>query len=185
MAELYQDLDPVSSNRTKTRNKKDSTGAPKKRLYNLFARSKSASQACTASSSAAPYRNPFTTTTTTTTTTAAAADDDDDDDDITLVNQEISHDPDAEFHHVEERWKFKLKNRKASAPASDVGEYARATSADDRSIFMELMEKTKGMSPEQVAEFLRARDRVDGERIMNGRKGDGYQMLAGPFMGTM
>jgi hypothetical protein len=174
MAELYQDLDPVSSNRTKTRNKKDSTGAPKKRLYNLFARSKSASQACTASSSAAPYRNPFTTT------AAAAADDD-----VTLVNQEISHDPDAEFHHVEERWKFKLKNRKASAPASDVGEYARATSADDRSIFMELMEKTKGMSPEQVAEFLRARDRVDGERIMNGRKGDGYQMLAGPFMGTM
>ena len=175
MAELDQDLDPVSSNRTKTRNKKDSTGAPKKRLHNLFARSKSASQACTASSSAAPYRNPFT-------ATAAAADDDDD---VTLVNQEISHDPDAEFHHVEERWKFKLKNRKASAPASDVGEYARATSADDRSIFMELMEKTKGMSPEQVAEFLRARDRVDGERIMNGRKGDGYQMLAGPFMGTM
>jgi hypothetical protein len=174
MAELYQDLDPVSSNRTKTRNKKDSTGAPKKRLHNLFARSKSASQACTASSSAAPYRNPFT-------TTATAADDDD----VTLVNQEISHDPDAEFHHVEERWKFKLKNRKASAPASDVGEYPRATSADDRSIFMELMEKTKGMSPEQVAEFLRARDRVDGERIMNGRKGDGYQMLAGPFMGTM
>jgi len=109
----------------------------------------------------------------------------DDDDDVTLVNQEISHDPDAEFHHVEERWKFKLKNRKASAPATDVGEYARATSAEDRSTFLELMEKTKGMSPEQVAEFLRTRDRVDGERIMNGRRGDGYQMLAGPFMGTM
>jgi hypothetical protein len=174
MAEPYQDPDPVSSNRTKTRTRKDSTDEPKKRLRNPFARSKSASQACTASSSATPYRDPFTT-----------ADDDDDDDDVTLVNQEISHDPDAEFHHVEERWKFKLKNRKASAPASNVGEYARATSAEDRSIFMELMEKTRGMSPEQVTEFLRARDRVDGERIMNGRKGDGYQMLAGPFMGTM
>jgi hypothetical protein len=177
MAEPYQDPDPVSSNRTKTRTRKDSTGESKKRFRNPFARSKSASQASTAGSSTAPYRNPFTTIT--------DDHDDDDDDDVTLVNQEISHDPDAEFHHVEERWKFKLKNRKASAPATDVGEYARATSADDRSIFMELMEKTRGMSPEQVAEFLRARDRVDGEKIMNGRKGEGYQMLAGPFMGTM
>jgi hypothetical protein len=178
MTEPYQDPDPVSSNQIKTHTRKGSTGEPKKRLRNPFSRSKSASQACTASSSTVPYRNPFV-------TTAAAADNNDDDDDVTLVNQEISHDPDAEFHHVEERWKFKLKNRKASAPASDVGEYPRATSADDRSTFMELMEKTRGMSPEQVAEFLRARDRVDGERIMNGRKGDGYQMLAGPFMGTM
>src|SRR5271155_5008606 len=175
MAEPYQDQDPISTNRTKTRTRKDSTGEPKKRFRNPFARSKKASQASTAGSSTAPYRNPFTNTT----------NDDDDDDDVTLVNQEIFHDPDAEFHHAEERWKFKLKNRKASAPASDVGEYARATSADDRSTFMELMEKTRGMSPEQVAEFLRTRDRVDGERIMNGRKGDGYQMLAGPFMGTM
>jgi hypothetical protein len=175
MAEPYQDPDPVSSNRTKTRTRKDNTGEPKKRLRNPFARSKSASQAGTAGSSTTPYRNPFT----------AITDDDDDDDDVTLVNQEISYDPDAEFHHVEERWKFKLKNRKASAPASDVGEYPRATSADDRSRFMELMEKTRGMTPEQVAEFLKARDRVDGEKIMNGRKGDGYQMLAGPFMGTM
>jgi hypothetical protein len=175
MVEPYQDPDPVSSNRTKTHTRKDSTGEPKKRFHNPFTRSKRASQASTAGSSTAPFRNPFT-------NTAAAADDDDD---VTLVNQEISHDPDAEFHHSEERWKFKLKNRKASAPATDVGEYARATSAEDRSTFMELMEKTRGMSPEQVAEFLRTRDRVDGERIMNGRKGDGYQMLAGPFMGTM
>jgi hypothetical protein len=172
MVEPYQDPDPVSSNWTRAGTRKQSTGEPKKRFHNPFARSKSASQACAAGRPAAPYRNPFTVT-------------DDDDDDITLVNQEISNDPDAEFHHAEERWKFKLKNRKASAPASDVGEYARATSAEDRSTFMELMEKTRGMSPEQVAEFLRARDRVDGERIMNGRKGDGYQMLAGPFMGTM
>jgi hypothetical protein len=177
MAEPYQDPDPVSSNRTKTRTRKGSTGEPKKRFRNPFARSKGASQASAAGSSTAPYRNPF--------TTATDNDDGDSDDDVTLVNQEIPYDPDAEFHHVEERWKFKLKNRRASAPASDVGEYARATSADDRSIFMELMEKTRGMSPEQVAEFLRARDRVDGEKIMNGRKGEGYQMLAGPFMGTM
>src|ERR1700735_3288634 len=158
MAEPYQDPDPVSSNRTKTRTRKDSTGEPKKRFRNPFARSKNANQASTAGSSTAPHRNPFTNTT----------DDDDDDDDVTLVNQEISHDPDAEFHHVEERWKFKLKNRRASAPASGVGEYPRATSADDRSRFMELMEKTRGMTPEQVAEFLKARDRVDGEKIMNG-----------------
>jgi len=175
MAEIYQDLDPVSSNRTKTRTRKDSTGELKKRFRNPFARSKGASQACTTSSSTDPHRKLFT-------AAAAAADNEDD---VTLVNQEISHDPDAEFHHAEERWKFKLKNRKASAPASDVGEYPRATSVGDRSAFLELMEKTKGMSPEQVAEFLRTRDRVDGEKIMNGRKGDGYQMLAGAFMGTM
>jgi hypothetical protein len=47
------------------------------------------------------------------------------------------------------------------------------------------MEKTKSMTPEQVADLLRTRGRVDGEKIMNGRKVSGYQMLAGPFSGTM
>jgi hypothetical protein len=104
---------------------------------------------------------------------------------ITLVNQKVSYDPDAEFDHAPERWKSKLKNRNASAPATDVGEYARATSVDERGSFVELMEKTKSMTPEQVADLLRTRDRVDGEKIMNGRKVSGYQMLAGPFSGTM
>src|SRR2546421_4289816 len=117
MAELYQDPDPVSSSRTKTRTRKESTGEHKKRFRNPFTRSKSASQASAAGSSTDPFRNPFTNT---------PDDDDHDDDDVTLVNQEISYDPDAEFHHIEERWKFKLKNRKASAPATDVGEQARA-----------------------------------------------------------
>ena len=101
------------------------------------------------------------------------------------MNQDISHDPDAEFHHAEERWKFRLRDRKASAPATDVGEQARATSVEDRGSFAELMEKTRGMSPEQVRELLRKKDKVDGEKIMNGRKGSGYQMMAGAFMGTM
>jgi len=107
------------------------------------------------------------------------------DDDVTLVNQKISHDPDAEFDNAPEGWKFKLKNRKASAPATDVGEYARATSVDEQGSFAELMEETRSMTPEQVADFLRKRNRVDGEKIMNGREGSGYQMLAGPFSGTM
>jgi hypothetical protein len=107
------------------------------------------------------------------------------DDDVTLVNQDIPNDPDAEFHHAEEKWKFKLKNRNASAPATEVGEHARATSIDDRNTFAELMEKTQGMTPEQVATFLKARARADGEKIMNGRKDSGYQMLAGAFQGTM
>jgi hypothetical protein len=47
------------------------------------------------------------------------------------------------------------------------------------------MEETRSITPEQVADFLRKRNRVDGEKIMNGREGSGYQMLAGPFSGTM
>lgn len=123
----------------------------------------------TADPAATTYSNPFATA------TIAA-------DDVTLVNQDIPNDPDAEFNHAEEKWKFKLKNRNASAPAT---EHVRATSIDDRNTFAELMEKTQGMTSEQVAAFLRARARVDGEKIMNGRKDSGYQMLAGVFQGTM
>jgi hypothetical protein len=104
------------------------------------------------------------------------------DDDVTLVNQEVSHDPDAEFDSAPESWKFMLKNHKASAPATDVGEYARPTSVDKRGSFAE---KTRSMTPEQVADFLKTRDRADDEKIMNSRKGSGYQMLAGAFSGTM
>jgi hypothetical protein len=173
MTEPYQDPDPVSSSRTKKQARRDSNGESKKRFRNPFARPKGETKTTTSSFLAANAPTPFSTP-----FTAG-------EDDITLVNQEASHDPDAEFHHSAERWEFKLKDRKASAPASDVGVHARATSLDDRNAFAELMEKKRGMTPEQVAEFLRARDKVDGEKIMNGRKGDGYQMLAGPFMGTM
>ena len=47
------------------------------------------------------------------------------------------------------------------------------------------MEETRGMTQEQVADFLKKKSRVDGEKIMNGKKGSGYQMLAGAFSGTM
>lgn len=177
MPEPYQDPDPVSSNRTRERRqtRKDSgTGDSKKRFRNPFARSKcetktAPSPAMHRASGSTQYSNPFTT----------------EFDDVTLVNQPLSSDPDAEFHDVADRWTFKLKERTASAPASDVGLYARATSVAERSMFAELMEKTQGMSPEQVREYLAKREKADGEAIMNGRKGSGYQMLSGPFMGTM
>ena len=167
MTEPYQDPDPVSSNHA-------STGKSKKLFSNPFARTKSGTKITktTADPAATTNSNPF--------ATATIADDD-----VTLVSQDIPNDPDAGFHHAEEKWKFKLKNRNASAPATEVGEHACATSIDDRNTFAELMEKTQGMTPEQVAAFLRARARVDGEKIMNGRKGSGYQMLAGAFQGTM
>lgn len=158
MSELYQDPNPISSTKTQ------------KLLHNPFARtkhgSKSTAAAVPADSAATTHPNPFA-------------------DDVTLVNQKLSHDPDAEFDSASEGWKFKLKNRKASAPATDVGEYARATTVHERGSFAELMEKTKGMTPEQVADVLKTRERVDGEKIMNGRKGYGYQMMAGAFSGTM
>lgn len=170
MAQLYQDPDPVSASHAR----KVSTGESKKLFRNPFARTKSGTKMTktTADPAATTHSNPF--------VTATIANDD-----VTLVNHDIPNDPDAEFHHAEEKWKFKLKNRKASAPATEVGEDPRATTIGDRSNFAELMEKTQGMTPEQVAAFLRAQERVDGEKIMNGRKGSGYQMLAGPFMGTM
>ena len=159
MNEPYQDPDPVSS------------GEPKKLFRNPLARakhgSKSTAAAVPADGAATTHSKPSA------------------DDDATLVNQKVSHDPDAEFDSAPEHWKFKLKNRNASAPATDVGEYARATSVDERHRFAELMEKTKGMTPEQVAALLRTRERVDGEKIMNGRKDSGYQMMAGAFSGTM
>jgi hypothetical protein len=171
MNEPYQDPDPVSSIKTQTHIRKASAGESKKLFRNPFARakhgSKSTAAAVPADGAATTHSSPFA------------------DDNVTLVNQEVSHDPDAEFNNAPESWKFKLKNRKASAPATDVGEYARATSADEQGSFAELMEKTRSMTPEQVANFLRTRDRVDGEKIMNGREGSGYQMLAGPFSGTM
>ena len=171
MNEPYQDPDPVSSNKTQTHIKKASAGESKKQFHNPFARAKhgpkSTAAAVPANGAATTHSNPFA------------------DDDVTLVNQKASHDPDAEFDHPPEGWKFKLKNRKASAPATDVGEYARASTTDERDSFAELMEETKGMTPEQVADWLRKRKRVDGEKIMNGREGSGYQVMAGAFSGTM
>jgi hypothetical protein len=172
MNEPYQDPDPVSSIKTWTHIGKASAGESKKQSHNPFTRAKHGSKSTAAAVSAdsaatTTHSDPFA------------------DDGVTLVNQEVSHDPDAEFDHPPEGWKFKLKDRKASAPATDVGEHARATSVDERGSFNELMEKTKGMTPEQVADFLRTKARVDGEKIMNGRKGSGYQMMAGAFSGTM
>jgi hypothetical protein len=135
MPESYQDPDPISSNNTQTRARKDSTGESGHPV-------------------AAHSNLSF----------AAAADDD-----ATLVNQDVPHDPDAEFSPAAEPWKFKLKDRNASASATEVGDHARATSVDDRSSFADLMDKTRGMTPDQVKAFLKAREKADGEKIMNGR----------------
>src|SRR5271163_2724090 len=107
MNEPYQDPDPVSSIKTQTHIRKASAGESKKLFRNPFARAKHGSKSTTAAiptdNAATTHSNPFA------------------DDDVTLVNQKVSHDPDAEFDNAPEGWKFKLKNRKASAPATDVG----------------------------------------------------------------
>jgi hypothetical protein len=41
------------------------------------------------------------------------------------------------------------------------------------------------MSTEQVKEYLSKRPYIDGEKIMKGRKGDGYLGLTGALSGTM
>jgi hypothetical protein len=46
-------------------------------------------------------------------------------------------------------------------PSKDPDRY---TSANDRAMFAELMEKTAGMSPEQVREYLAARKPLDDAR---------------------
>ena len=56
---------------------------------------------------------------------------------------------------------------------------------DERAAFADIMAQTRGMTADQVRAFLSQRDRVDGEKIMDGRKGSGYQMMAGVFGGTM
>jgi hypothetical protein len=93
-------------------------------------------------------------------------------------------DPDASFHHQPETWHFS-GHRKASAPATEVGEIPRHTSVDDQKMYEEIMIETKDMSTEQVKEYLSKRPYIDGEKIMKGRKGDGYLGLTGALSGTM
>ena len=94
------------------------------------------------------------------------------------------HDPDASFHQQPETWHFN-GHRKASTPATDVGEIPRHTSVDDQKTYEEIMRETKDMSAEQLKEYLSKRPHVDGNRIMKGRKGDGYLGLTGAMSGTM
>jgi hypothetical protein len=81
-----------------------------------------------------------------------------------------SPDPDASFHHEPETWHFN-GHRKASVPATDVGEQPRHTSVDDQELFETLMKETKGMSEEQVKEYLSKRPQIDGAKIMRGKIG--------------
>lgn len=153
MTEPYQDADPISTNRTSNKPRKASTTSESKnRFRNPFARSQSNSKTTPSAISSSSYPNPF--------ATPDAADD------ITLANHDPApYDPDAEFHDVADRWTFKLKQRNASAPASDVGEHPHATSLAERSTFAELMHQTRDMTPDQVRDFLKAKDKVDGEKI--------------------
>jgi hypothetical protein len=93
-------------------------------------------------------------------------------------------DPDASFHQQPENWHF-TGHRKASTPATDVGEIPRHTSVDDQKLYEEILKETKDMTPEQVKEYLSKRPHIDGDRIMKGRKGDGYLGLTGAMSGTM
>ena len=93
-------------------------------------------------------------------------------------------DPDASFHHQPEHWHFN-GHRKASLPAADVGDIPSHTSADDRKLYEAIMKETQGMSTEQLKEYLSKRPHIDGDKIMRGRKGDGYLALTGAFSGTM
>ena len=93
-------------------------------------------------------------------------------------------DPDASFHGEPETWHF-TGHRKASVAATEVGEIPRHTSIDDQKMYEEIMMETKDMTPEQLKEYLSKRPFIDGNRIMKGRKGDGYLALTGAFKGTM
>jgi hypothetical protein len=94
------------------------------------------------------------------------------------------HNPDESFHQQPEAWHFSGR-RKASTPATDVGETPRHTTVDDQKTYEEIMRDTKDMTPEQVKEYLKARPQIDGDKIMRGRKGDGYLGLTGALSGTM
>jgi hypothetical protein len=76
MNEPYQDPDPVSSIKAQTHIKKASAGESKKLFRNPFARAKHGSKSTAAAVPA--------------------------DDDVTLVNQKIPHDPNAEFDNAPE-----------------------------------------------------------------------------------
>jgi hypothetical protein len=93
-------------------------------------------------------------------------------------------DPDASFHQQPENWHFS-GHRKASTPATDVGEIPRHTSVDDQKLYEEILKETKDMTTEQLKEYLNKRPHIDGDRIMNGRQGDGYLGLTGAMSGTM
>jgi|SRR5947209_18866378 len=93
-------------------------------------------------------------------------------------------DPDASFHQPPETWHFS-GHRKASTPATDVGEIPRHTSIDDQKLYEEIMKETKDMTPEQVKEYLSTRPHIDGNKIMRGREGDGYLGLTGARSGAM
>jgi hypothetical protein len=93
-------------------------------------------------------------------------------------------DPDASFHQQPETWHFS-GHRKASTPATDVGEIPSHTSVDDQKMYEEVMRETKDMSAEQVKEYLSKQPYIDGEKIMKGREGEGYLGLTGALSGTM
>jgi hypothetical protein len=95
-----------------------------------------------------------------------------------------NHDPDASFHQQPETWHFS-GHRKASTPATEVGEIPSHTSVDDQKMYEEVMRETKDMSAEQVKEYLSKQPYIDGEKVMKGREGEGYLALTGAFSGTM
>ena len=95
-----------------------------------------------------------------------------------------ANDPDASFHQQPEKWHFN-GHRTASTPASDVGEHASHTSRDDQQDYEQIEKETKGMNSEQVRAYLNKRPHIDGDRIMRGRKNDGYMGLTGAMSGTM
>lgn len=84
----------------------------------------------------------------------------------------------------EEKWKFS-GHRKASAAASDVGEIPSHTTAEERQLYVELKEKTKGMTPEQVREYCKDYPHVDLDKLMQELDNDGYLAMTGAKSGMM
>lgn len=84
----------------------------------------------------------------------------------------------------EEKWKFS-GHRRASASASDVGEIPSHTTADERQLYVELKEKTKGMTPEQVREYCKNYPHVDLDKLMQELDNDGYLAMTGAKSGVV
>lgn len=87
------------------------------------------------------------------------------------------------------QWKYQHGARKASVAASDTGEKTVHASDVEKAQYLSLMQQTKGMTAEQIKEFLQKRGTIDGWKLMHrweeGKTGEGYAQVVGADSGTM
>lgn len=104
---------------------------------------------------------------------------------LVVPNDQVPRDPN---NNDPESWKFHLGARKASVAASDTGDKAAGASDVEKAQYKSLMEQTKGMTAEQVHDFLKKRGTVDGGKVMRrweeGKTGEGYMQVVGADRGT-